>query len=118
MNMKNIIIIIVLLGVAFFAFNYLSGSSAASTGSLSADTSSSNSNDAQYIYTLLQKMQQVKLDDSIFSNSVFQGLKDNTVIFAPQAAGRNNPFSPIGSDLLGANPSTTTSAKAPIAPTH
>jgi hypothetical protein len=108
MNTKNIIVVIVLLIVGFIAFQYLTGSNTNSTSSLSVDGNTTNSTDAQQIYSLLQEMAQVKLDDSIFSKPVFQNLKDNSVTFAPEAAGRNNPFSPIGSDLLSSTPTATT----------
>ncbi len=104
---KNIVIFIVILLTVLVVFWYLgSDSSTSSDSSLSAGETSAQSADAQYIYSLLQKMAQVKLDDSMFSNQVFQSLKDNTVSFPPQAAGRDNPFAPIGSS--GGPVSTTT----------
>ena len=108
MNKKSIIIIIILILAVFAAFTYLSGSPAASTSSLSADTSTTDSSDAKQIYALLQEMAQVKLDDSIFSSNQFQGLKDNSVTFATQPVGRNNPFSPIGSSVAPVSGNATT----------
>ena len=61
---------------------------------------------AQYIYTMLQQMAQVTLDDSIFSKPNFQSLKDNTVSLTPQATGRNNPFAPVGTDSNSATQAT------------
>jgi hypothetical protein len=46
-------------------------------------------------------MEQVQLRDSIFNNPIFQGLKDNSVSFAAQQAGRSNPFAPLGTDEVG-----------------
>jgi hypothetical protein len=43
-------------------------------------------------------MATVELKDEIFRSSAFTQLKDNTVSFTPQAAGRANPFSPVGTD--------------------
>ena len=97
---NNILVIILVIIVGMVAFWYLGkNNNNVSTSSITADTATSNSADAKYIYNILQEMAQVNLDDSIFSNPVFQSLKDNTISFAPQAAGRNNPFSPVGTDL-------------------
>ena len=67
---------------------------------LVADSNTASSNDAQTIYNLLQKMAKVKLDDSIFSNQIFQNLKDNSVDVAPQETGRDNPFAPINNNAV------------------
>ena len=68
------------------------------TAYLTTDVNTTNSVDAKYIYDILQQMAQVNLDDSIFSNTVFKNLKDNTASFSPQVSGRNNPFAPVGTD--------------------
>lgn len=113
--MKKTIITIVIVGLLILlAFWYLGGSGAntPSTSSLTAtnNADTSNSADAQQIYSLLQQMNQVQqgndLNDSIFSNPTFQNLKDNSVSFTMPPAGRDNPFAPIGSN--SAAPSTTT----------
>ena len=52
-------------------------------------------------------MNQVQLNDSIFSDPTFQNLKDNTVTFTAEPAGRDNPFAPVGTNGAVA-PSTTT----------
>ena len=90
------------------AFWYLGNNSASPTddSSLTTTVSTSESADAQYIYSLLQQMSQVKLEDTIFSESSFQNLKDNTVSFSSQPSGRDNPFAPIGS-TANAQSSTT-----------
>lgn len=81
------------------AFWYLNKTDSPTTY-LTADVKTTDSVDAKYIYNILQKMAQVNLDDSIFSNITFQNLKDNTVSFSPQPAGRNNPFAPVGVDAF------------------
>lgn len=93
--MKKILVLITVVIVALAAFWYL-GSGNQNTGSLSASVAAPQSADAKYIYSLLQSMSQVRLDDSIFSNSIFTSLKDNTVTLSAQASGRNNPFAPVG----------------------
>jgi len=113
MNKKNISIIIIVIVVFIIAFMYLGrNNSNTGTSALSVQTTgTANNADAQYIYNLLQQMAAVKLDDSIFSRQDFQSLKDNTVTLTPQQAGRNNPFSPIGSDSGTVVRSAATSSK-------
>ena len=89
---------IVVIIIIVFAVVYLRKGTV-DDSSLSTDTQTSNSADAQLVYTLLKKMSFVKLDDSIFSNQLFINLKDNTVILDRQDVGRQNPFAPIGSDI-------------------
>ena len=109
--MKKTIITIVIIGLLILlAFWYLGGSGANTAGNSSLTATSngvdtSNSTDAQQIYSLLQQMSQVKLDDSLFTNPSFQNLRDNTVIFSAGTPGRANPFAPIGTN--GAAPTTT-----------
>jgi hypothetical protein len=97
---NNIIIIILVIVIGAVAFWYLGKDQNNNGSSLSVTAQTSNSADAEYIYNILQQMAQVKLDDSIFSNPNFQGLKDNTATFPPQAAGRPNPFSKTGTDTV------------------
>ena len=91
---KNIISIILIIIVGLVAFSYLNRSND-SVSLLSSDSTTSDSADAKYIYNILQQMKNVQLNDSIFSNSTFQGLKENVINFSPQESGRVNPFSPI-----------------------
>ena len=58
----------------------------------------------------LRDLESLKLDGSIFSNPVWLTLKDFGKELAPQAAGRPNPFAPIGgSSPVSAPTGTTTS---------
>lgn len=103
MNKKNIIIIIFFIAIlGFVGFYIFKGDS--EDGSLVADVKITKTDDAQIIYSLLQKMSKVKLDDSIFSNQVFQGLKDNSIEVLPQETGRPNPFAPINSASVTITP--------------
>jgi len=96
MNKKNIIMLIVFIAILGFIGFYLF-KNPTDDSLLSADIKSANTDDAQLIYNLLQKMSKVKLDDSIFSNQIFQELKDNSIEVLPQDTGRSNPFAPINS---------------------
>src|SRR3989344_2767864 len=88
----SFIIIVVLIAAAFW---YLQNSQSTDS-SLTAQVQAPQSVDAKYIYGLLQKMKEVRLDDSIFSNTTFLNLRDNSVTLSPQTKGRNNPFAPLG----------------------
>lgn len=107
---NNIITIILVLVIGMVAFWYLTKTDG-TTAYLVTDVKTTDSVDAKYIYNILQQMAQVSLDDSLFSNQIFQNLKDNTVSFSPQSSGRNNPFAPVGSDLnaIGQATQSTTS---------
>ena len=105
---NNIITIILVIVIGMVAFWYLTKTDN-TTAYLVTDIKTTDSVDAKYIYNILQQMAQVNLDDSIFSNHVFQNLKDNTVSFSPQSSGRNNPFAPVGTDLGGVQSATSTS---------
>jgi hypothetical protein len=115
MNKKNILIIIVAVIFLGIVFIYLTrDNTAGDTSSLSTNVSTAPSADAQYIYNLLQRMSAVKLDDSIFVSTAFQSLIDNTVVLTAQQTGRNNPFSPIGTDtgiFIQATTTTTRSSR-------
>ncbi len=96
MNKKSILSLVLIIIIAIIAYLYLSGgASTENTSSLLAQNKTLQSPDAEYIYSLSQRMSQVQLDDSIFLNPIFQSLKDNTATFPSLPAGRDNPFAPI-----------------------
>ena len=108
---NNIITVVLIIIIGVVAFWYLTKTDN-STAYLAADAKTSDSVDAKYVYNILQQMAKVSLDDAIFSNLTFQNLKDNTATFPTQAAGRNNPFAPVGSDLtVGIQTQSTTSPR-------
>ena len=107
---NNIIIISLIIVVGLVAFWYLGKNSSDTSSSLTLDAQTTDSADAKYIYTILQQMAQVTLDDSIFSNPNFQNLKDNTVSLSPQASGRSNPFAPIGTGASVSGQTTQTNS--------
>ena len=108
-NKNNIIIVIVVIIAAFFAYNYLiKDQGSASDTSLTAEAKSTNFAAAKEILLLLNRMSNIKLDDSIFSDRAFQSLKDTTVTLKDQPIGRNNPFAPLsGADNSRATTTTT-----------
>jgi uncharacterized protein (UPF0333 family) len=95
MNKNSILTLVVIIVIGIGAYLYFNSTKTDNTSSLLAQNKTLQSPDAQYIYSLSQKMDQVQLDDSIFSSQIFQGLKDNAVTFTSQPSGRDNPFAPI-----------------------
>jgi hypothetical protein len=81
--------------------------------SLVAEKKTADFADAKNILTLLNRMNQIKLDDSIFNSAVFQSLKDTTVTLVSQPTGRNNPFAPLGTDGTKTQSSTNTKTFIP-----
>ncbi|MDP9249371.1 MAG: hypothetical protein M3M85_02605 [bacterium] len=50
--------------------------------------------------TLLLGVKNIKLEDAIFSDPVFQGLSDSSIVLVPDGnEGRPNPFAPLGQDI-------------------
>ena len=94
---NNIITLVLVIVVGMIAYWYLTKTDT-TAGYLVTDVKTTDTVDAKYIYNILQQMEQVTLDDSIFENPAFKKLKDNYVSFPAQVAGRNNPFAPVGMD--------------------
>ena len=115
MSKNKIIIIVVVIIVGVFAYFYLTrDQSGTANAPLVSEAKTTTFADAKDILTLLNRMSQIKLDDSIFQNVVFKSLKDTTVILVSQPTGRNNPFAPLGSDgTTKVQPQTTTKTPSP-----
>lgn len=96
---NNILTIILVVFVGMIAFWYLTKTNDSSSN-IVADAGTIQSGDAKYVYNLLQQMDKVTLDDTLFTGNVFKNLKDNTVSFSPQPSGRTNPFAPVGTDFV------------------
>lgn len=106
------IIALVIIVAAFIAYSmfFVSGDKSNSA------VESSNQDqpqlvDGQVILSLLNKLDEVNLDDSIFSNKTFISLQSFKRELEGQVSGRQNPFMPIGVEgsgsLLLKNASTT-----------
>lgn len=52
--------------------------------------------------TTLVSLKNIRIDTSIFSNSSFNRLKDNTIEIEKVESGRTNPFAPISTNVQGA----------------
>jgi predicted permease len=54
---------------------------------------------AQDFLSLLLNVRNIKLDDTIFSDSAFNSLRDSSIVLVPDGnEGRPNPFAPLGTD--------------------
>lgn len=101
-KIKNIIIVIVIIVIAFFGYQMYFVSSTPAAITLVAEQAAANQFvDGQAILTLLNNLNRVTLDESIFSNKIFISLTDFGKPIQEQAIGRQNPFLPIGVDNAG-----------------
>ncbi|MDB5225226.1 MAG: hypothetical protein JWL87_178 [Candidatus Adlerbacteria bacterium] len=99
-NMVVIGIVVVALGALFYFY-----SSGGSAPLLSSDEAN-GSPVSQEILATLGNLRTIKLDNSVFSDPLFVSLSDFGVTIPPAAAGRRNPFAPVGSS--GSTPPAST----------
>ncbi|MBI5004619.1 MAG: hypothetical protein HZC04_00320 [Candidatus Lloydbacteria bacterium] len=111
--LKNSIIIIgigLLLWVGYATFLKKDSAVAPGTALVSEAALNGDSPEAQSgreILAILLNLKSLKLDASIFNNSVFQSLTDFGQSIPERPRGRDNPFAPIGA----ASAPTSVSAK-------
>jgi hypothetical protein len=110
-KIKTPVIAVVIIVLVFFAYSHFFQGSSQST-SLTSDSSASSTNpDAaaeQQFLTLLLKIQNITINQSIFSDPVFLSLQDDSLPVVDQPQGRTNPFAPIGNDAV--SPGTTSTS--------
>lgn len=94
---KQIIIAVVVIVVAFIGFKVFMGKDSADT-SLTTDSSTTKFVDGQAVLVLLNRLNKVTLNESIFSSAAFTSLQSFEVPIPDQVIARPNPFAPIGSD--------------------
>ena len=101
-----ILVLIVVLGMGWYA---LSGSSAPAP-SLTTTQAAGTSPADQTLVTTLLALRAVKLDATIFSDPAFVDLRDFSTQIVPEPVGRDNPFAPLPS-TAAASASSTKSAQ-------
>ena len=80
----------------------------------SAGTSNKNAPATQEFLDLLLSVQNIKLDDAIFSDEAFISLRDSSIILVPDGnEGRPNPFAPLGADVVAPPVGTAVGGNAP-----
>ena len=101
---KQIVVIFIIIIIAFVIFKMLSPNTNSTNTTLAVDkTNSAGAIDGQEIKVKLTKLNEVTLDDSIFSNKIFTSLISFEKPIADQIPGRKNPFLPIGADNSATN---------------
>lgn len=90
---KNMVVIGVIVAavVALYFYSSSSGGGAILTSSMEAESPVSHE-----ILATLGNLRTIRLDDSIFKDPLFMSLSDFGVTIPPAAAGRRNPFAPVG----------------------
>lgn len=101
---KNLIPIGVVVAAAA-ALYYFASSGSSPLLTSSADVESPVS---QEVLMTLGNLRTIKLDNSIFSDPLFKSLSDFGVSIPPAAAGRRNPFAPVGQGGSVRTATTTT----------
>jgi hypothetical protein len=101
-----VVIGVIVAAVAVLYF-YMSSSGGGATLTSSADVNTPVSNE---ILATLGNLRTIKLDNSLFSDQLFMSLSDFGVTIPPAAAGRRNPFAPVGQGNAAATTQTTPAA--------
>lgn len=97
-NLKNILILTAILAGSFYLYSYFFSGVEESSEILSVTSNSASSSDiGGDLLVILSDLKSTKLDQSIFSDPAFQGLKNFRVELGVEPIGRNNPFAPIQS---------------------
>jgi len=105
-NMVIIGIVIAAAGVLYYFYSSDSG------GALLTSSEGTDSPVSQEILATLGNLRTIRLDNSIFSDPLFMSLSDFGVTIPPAAAGRRNPFAPVGQNGPAAAPAATTTGTA------
>lgn len=109
---KNTVIIgIVLAAAAVLYYFYSSGGSSA----LLTSSAEQESPVSQEVLETLGNLRTIKLDNSIFSDPLFISLSDFGVNIPPAAAGRRNPFAPVGQTGSAPASASSTASSTPRA---
>jgi len=93
---KNIFFGLMVAFLCFFTYQYW-GRAATSEPQLVSDEKLSESVGNETLQLLLE-LKTLVLDEDIFTDKVFQNLKDFSMDLPLQPVGRNNPFALIGTD--------------------
>jgi len=94
-NKHKIIVILIVIVLAFVVYSFFF---AGEEEELLDVTTAENAVSAadQGLIVLLQQLQGLKLEESLFSSDIFMSLTDFGQDIAPQPVGRDNPFAPLG----------------------
>ncbi len=87
--------VLVLAGVGFFGYNYLTRTIVPSDVLLQQTTGNTSKMGAE-VLSALNQLRVLQLDGSVFSDKTFLSLQDFSKPLNSEPVGRINPFSPIG----------------------
>ncbi len=94
----SILGLVLVVGFGYFALaQYIETAHGQSSNSLLVPAESAYSNTSAtgaQVLALLNRLQNITLDDSIFKSPAFANLQDWTVTITPQQVGRSNPYLP------------------------
>ena len=118
--MKKILIpifVVLALGLCYLYYNNSIGTS---TTSLVSQNETTRANSGAIvvgaeIISLLDRLDAIKLDTSLFSEATFQSLKDFSIVLRSQAVGRPNPFAAIGTDTSASSQNSSQTPTVPSA---
>lgn len=102
-KIKNLILFLVIAAVLVFAYVFFFKNKEEEPNLISSTPESNIAVDEENVtpsdefLTVLLSVNNIKLDDSIFSEKAFLNLNDSSILLvAPGDEGRPNPFAPIG----------------------
>ncbi len=96
------VLAIVLIIAGFYYYNLYSNDSVVDV--ISTDYTAPVGED---ILLLVQKMDTVMIDESVFSSPLFKNLVDSTISVNQEEKSRPNPFAPIGSNSVSGSQLST-----------
>jgi hypothetical protein len=107
-SLTSTVIIVIVVAVALIAYFYYKGSGSSSqSSSLLSQTSTDSSMIGNQILGLLNQIQSLRIDSTLFTDPGYQTLRDFSVAIPPENVGRSNPFAPLpGAPARGAGGSS------------
>jgi len=96
MNNKTTIIVIIGIIVLTFAYFFMKGGSVVDDSALlQGDVSVISDNSGAQVLALLNQINAIEINSTIFDSPVYKTLRDFSVFIPRQNVGRPNPFEPI-----------------------
>jgi hypothetical protein len=95
------VLVLVLIAAGYYYYNLYGGSSI-TAGVVSTDYSAPVGED---ILLLVQKMDRVNIDESVFTSRLFTNLIDSSISVNQEEKYRPNPFAPLGNNTASAQSS-------------
>ena len=99
-KLKKIILTILIIGILFVVYSVFIKKDPQSDGLLNSSAKQKSYGDTKLIGNQISqalfKLENIKLDKSIFTNKVYLSLTDRSQPISDEPIGRPNPFAPIG----------------------